>query len=99
MIRDQNSVTDRVLWTGSIGVLLLLVVMIPADQSSGSSLCLSNCIDGDGGTLLLSALSLVHIGTGYLAIKRSSPSLGGESVIHPRTWIMIEEILEDAIRT
>ena len=29
------------LWTGSIGVLLLLVVMIPADQSSGSSLCLS----------------------------------------------------------
>ena len=99
MIRDQNSVTDRVLWTGSIGVLLLLVVMIPADQSSGSSLCLSNCIDGDGGTLLLSALSLVHIGTGYLAIKRSSPSLGGVTVILPWTWIMIEEILEEAIRT
>ena len=99
MIRDQNSVTDRVLWTGSIGVLLLLVVMIPADQSSGSSLCLSNCIDGDGGTLLLTALSLVHIGTGYLAIKRSSPSLGGVTVILPWTWIMIEEILEEAIRT
>ena len=99
MIRDQHSVTDRVLWTGSIGVILLLVVMIPANQSSGSSLCLSNCIDGDGGTLLLAALSLVHIGTGYLAIKRGSPSLGGVTVILPWTWVMIEEILEEAIRT
>ena len=99
MIRDQHSVTDRVLWTGSIGVLVLLVVMIPANQSSGSSLCLSNCIEGDGGTLLLGALSLVHLGTGYLAIKRSSPSLGGVTVILPWTWVMIEEILEEAIRT
>ena len=99
MIRDQHSVTDRVLWTGSIGVLVLLVVMIPANQSSGSSLCLSNCIEGDGGTFLLGALSLVHLGTGYLAIKRSSPSLGGVTVILPWTWVMIEEILEEAIRT
>ena len=99
MIRDQHSVTDRVLWTGSIGILILLVIMIPANQTSENTFCLSNCVAGDGGSLLLVGLSLVHIGTGYLAIKRSSPSLGGVTVILPWAWVMIEEILEEAIRT
>tara|TARA_B100000214_G_scaffold238999_1_gene174800 strand:- start:1969 stop:5775 length:3807 start_codon:yes stop_codon:yes gene_type:complete len=99
MIRDQQSVTDRVLWTGSIGILILLVIMIPANQTSGNTFCLSSCIAGDGGSLLLFGLSLVHIGTGYLAIKRSSPSLGGVTVILPWAWVMMEEILEEAIRT
>ena len=99
MIRDQHSVTDRVLWTGSIGILILLVIMIPANQTSGENFCLSNCITGDGGSLLLFGLTIVHIGTGYLAIKRSSPSLGGVTVIIPWAWVIIEEILEEAIRT
>ena len=99
MIRDQHSVTDRVLWTGSIGILILLVIMIPANQTSENTFCLSNCVAGDGGSLLLVGLSLVHIGTGYLAIKRSSPSLGGVTVILPWAWVMIEEIMEEAIRT
>ena len=99
MIRDQHSVTDRVLWTGSIGILILLVIMIPANQTSENTFCLSNCVAGDGGSLLLVGLSLVHIGTGYLAIKRSSPSLGGVTVILPWAGVMIEEILEEAIRT
>ena len=99
MIRDQHSVTDRVLWTGSIGILILLVIMIPANQTSENTFCLSNCVAGDGASLLLVGLSLVHIGTGYLAIKRSSPSLGGVTVILPWAWVMIEEILEEAIRT
>tara|TARA_B100000900_G_scaffold2098_1_gene1826 strand:+ start:16577 stop:20383 length:3807 start_codon:yes stop_codon:yes gene_type:complete len=99
MIRDQHQVTDRVLWTGSIGIVILLVIMIPANQLTDSSLCLSECSSGDGGLLLLSTLSLVHIGTGYLAIKRKSPSLGGVTVILPWAWVMIEEILEEGIRT
>ena len=94
MIRDQHSVTDRVLWTGSIGILILLVIMIPANQTSGENFCLSNCITGDGGSLLLFGLTMVHIGTGYLAIKRSSPSLGGVTVIIPWAWVIIEEILK-----
>ena len=32
ILRDQNRVTDRVLWVGSVGVLVLLVVLIPAQS-------------------------------------------------------------------
>jgi len=97
MLRDQNSVTDRVLWTGSIAILILLVIMIPAEASE--NFCISECKNGDGGMLLLSALSLTHIGTAILAVKRNSPSLAGITVILPWSWVIIEEIIEEAIRT
>ena len=99
MIRDQHSVTDRVLWTGSIGILILMIVMIPANKTANGNFCFSNCDAGDGGTLLLAILSTLHIGTAYLAMKRSSPSLGGVTVILPWSWVIIEEIIEEAIRT
>lgn len=97
ILRDQNSVTDRVLWTGSVGILILLVIMIPAESSE--NFCISSCQKGDGGFLLLSALSLIHIGTATLAIRRDSPSLGGITVILPWSWVVIEEIIEESIRT
>jgi hypothetical protein len=56
MLRDQKSVTDRVLWTGSVAILILLVIMIPAEPSD--NFCISNCQAGDGGFLLLSALTI-----------------------------------------
>jgi len=97
LLRDQNSVTDRVLWTGSIAILILLVIMIPAESSE--KLCIFNCESGDGGVLLLSALLLIHIGTTILAIKRESPALAGVTVILPWSWVFTEEIIEEAIRT
>jgi hypothetical protein len=97
MLRDQKSVTDRVLWTGSVAILILLVIMIPAESSD--NLCISDCQTGDGGLLLLSALIFMHIGTAILAIKRGSPSLAGVTVILPWSWVILEEILEESIRT
>jgi hypothetical protein len=97
MLRDQNSVTDRVLWTGSIATLILVVIMIPAEASN--NFCIFSCEEGDGGVLLLSILTLVHIGTAILAVKRDSPSLAGVTVILPWTWVIIEEMIEESIRT
>ena len=97
MLRDQKSVTDRVLWTGSVAILMLLVIMIPAEPSD--NFCISNCQAGDGGFLLLSALTFIHIGTAILAIKREAPALAGVTVILPWSWVIIEEILEESIRT
>tara|TARA_B110000438_G_scaffold26590_1_gene25352 strand:- start:813 stop:4541 length:3729 start_codon:yes stop_codon:yes gene_type:complete len=96
MLRDQNSVTDRVLWTGSVVILILLVIMIPADASEK---IVNSGSNGDGGLLLLSLLSLVHIGTAFLAVKRNSPSLAGITVILPWLWLIIEELVEETIRT
>ena len=96
MLRDQNSVTDRVLWTGSIAILILLVIMIPA-EASGTNVNSESY--GDGGFLLLASLSLVHVGTAFLAIKRDSPSLAGITVILPWSWLIIEEVIEETIRT
>ena len=96
MLRDQNSVTDRVLWTGSVAILILLVIMIPAESSEK---IVNPESYGDGGFLLLAGLSLVHIGTAFLAIKRNSPSLAGITVILPWSWLIIEELIEETIRT
>ena len=51
ILRDQSSVSDRVLWVGSVAVLAILVLLVPTDSKS----------DGDGGFALLGILSLLHI--------------------------------------
>jgi hypothetical protein len=89
ILRDQNSVTDRVLWIGSVIILAILVLLVP----TGSSM------DGDGGVLLLGILSVLHIGTASLAIKRNSASLSGVTVLLPWSWILIEKLIEETIRT
>ena len=38
ILRDQNRVTDRVLWVGSVGVLVLLVVLIPAQSEANGGM-------------------------------------------------------------
>tara|TARA_Y100000588_G_scaffold109132_1_gene119650 strand:- start:2305 stop:6054 length:3750 start_codon:yes stop_codon:yes gene_type:complete len=89
ILRDQESVTDRVLWTSSIVVLAILVLLVPAGSSS----------EYDGGLVLLGALSALHLGTAALAIKRSSPSLSGITVLLPWGWLLIEGLLEEIFRT
>ena len=90
LLRDQDKVTDRVLWLGSVVVLALLVILVPT-KASGSG--------GDGGVLLLSLLAAIHIGTAVLAVKRKSPALAGITVLLPWSWVLIEELLEETIRT
>ena len=48
LLRDQNSVSDRVLWVGSVTMLILLVLLVPSEFSENG---------GDGGILLLFLLS------------------------------------------
>ena len=90
ILRDQNSVSDRVLWMGTVAVLALLVILVPSE---------SNEAGGDGGVLLLSMLSLLHIGSGVLAIKRKSPSLAGVTVLLPWSWIILEQLVQETLRT
>ena len=89
ILRDQSSVSDRVLWVGSVAVLAILVLLVPTDSKS----------DGDGGFALLGILSLLHIGTAVLAVRRNSPSLTGVTVILPWSWIVIEKMIEETVRT
>ena len=90
ILRDQNSVTDRVLWMGTVAVLTLLVILVPADSVDSG---------GDGGVLLLGMLSVLHIGSGTLAIKRKSPSLAGVTVLLPWSWIIAEQFIQESVRT
>ena len=85
LLRDQNSVSDRVLWIGSILVLIILVLLVPTKSSD---------LGGDGGVLLLALLSFLHLGTAALAIKRESPALAGVTVLSPWAWIILEKITE-----
>ena len=90
MLRDQERVTDRALWLGSMVILMLLVLLVPTEASDTG---------GDGGVLLLVLLGALHIGTAVLAIKRGSPSLAGVTVLLPWSWVLIEEIVQETVRT
>ena len=89
ILRDQSSVTDRVLWVGSVAILSILILLVPTDSSS----------QGRDGVVLLSMLSILHLGTGFLAVSRKSPSLSGVTVLLPWTWILIGKICEEVVRT
>ena len=90
MLRDQERVTDRVLWLGAVVILTLLVILVPTEASEAG---------GDGGLLLLALLGALHIGTAVLAINRDSPSLAGVTVLLPWSWVLIEEVVQEAART
>jgi len=90
ILRDQSRVSDRVLWSGSVAILVMLVLLVPTESSE---------VGGDGGAILLSLLSALHIGTAALALKRDSASLSGVTVLLPWSWILIEEVIQEAFRT
>ena len=90
LIRHQTNVTDRVLWLGSLVLILLLTILIPAES-------LSN--DGDEGLMLLVALTIVHIATGALALKRESPSIAGATVLAPWIWMFAHTLWTSSIET
>ncbi len=90
MLRDQHRVTDRVLWVGSVGVLVLLVILIPAESEAAG---------GDGGVVLLLLLTGLHIGTAVLAVMRKAASLAGATVLLPWAWVLVQEVLIEGVRT
>ena len=48
---------------------------------------------------MLSLLSLLHLGTAALAVKRESPALAGVTVLSPWVWIILEKITEEIVET
>ena len=90
LLQHQTNVTDRVLWLGSLVLILLLTILIPAEPVSDG---------GDEGLLLLVALALVHIATGALALKRTSPSIAGATVLAPWAWMFAHTLWVSSIET
>ncbi len=90
LLRDQRNVSDRVLWLGAVSILILLVILVPSNDSYSSEKSVF---------LLLILLSILHIGTTILAIRRVSPSLAGVTVILPWIWILFYEIIKEIINT
>ena len=87
LAKYQGIVSDTVLWTGSIGLTLLVLVVTPLDESTEYRML-----------FLISALSLIHIAGGLLSIRRKSASLAGVAVLTPWLWptimVAIYEIME-----
>ena len=77
LLNHQTAVSDAVLWIGCIVIVILLTILIPADQNS------------DGGLKLLLSIILTFGGLGILAIWRESPSLAGISVLGPWVWCLL----------
>jgi len=74
ILNHQHAVSDHVLWIGSIIIVILLTILIPAEQESMSR-------------VLLACQAIVWIGLAFLAIQRDSPSLAGTATLAPWVWL------------
>ena len=85
LLVHQGKVSNTVLWTGSIGISVLLLVLIPLDGSIDHGL-----------TWVLLIFGTIHATGGWLAIKRGSASLAGVAALTPWIWplvlILIDEV-------
>jgi len=75
ILNHQQSVSDHVLWVGSIIVVILLTILINAETYEGAR-------------NLLILQSVVWLGLSWLSLQRDSPSLAGTAVIAPWIWIL-----------
>ena len=87
LIANQENVSDRVVWTGTVVVVILLTVLLPAKSSD---------LGGDGGALLCFCISVLMAGSAYLAVRRKSPSLVGIVSLLPWTWIITVKIFSSS---
>ena len=76
ILNHQHAVSDHVLWIGSIVIVILLTLLIPADQTSMAR-------------VLLACQAVVWIGLAFLAIQRDSPSLAGTATLAPWFWLVL----------
>jgi hypothetical protein len=76
LLMHQADVSDHVLWMGSLTVVTLLTLLIPAEEGGANS------------RLLLVSQGTVWLGLGALAVMRSSPSMAGVAVLAPYAWLL-----------
>jgi len=87
LIANQENVSDRVLWTGAVGVVILLTVLLPAKSVESG---------GDGGLLLAVCISILMGGSAFLAVRRKSPSLVGIVSLLPWTWVIVLKVFSSS---
>ena len=76
LLNHQHAVSDHVLWTGAIVIVVLLTLLIPANDAEV------------GARYLLASQMIVWLGLAWLAIQRDSPSLAGTAAIAPWFWLI-----------
>ena len=76
ILNHQHAVSDHVLWIGSIVIVILLTILIPAEETSMAR-------------VLLACQAVVWIGLAFLAIQRDSPSLAGTATLAPWIWLVL----------
>ena len=74
LLRNQQAVSDHVLWLGGIVIVILLTILIPAEV--------------DGWRLLISQAA-VWLGLAWLGVQRQSPSISGVAVLMPWVWLLM----------
>ncbi len=84
LVVHQGKVSNTVLWTGSIGISVLLLVLIPLDGSVEYGL-----------GLVLLIFGTIHSAGGWLAIKRGSASLAGVAALTPWIWPPILIVMDE----
>ncbi len=77
LLRNQTVVSDHVLWMGGLAIIILLTLLIPANDS------------GTGARTLLISQGFVWGGLAFLALRRDSPSIAGVAVLAPWAWLLI----------
>ena len=77
LLQHQTSVSDHVLWVGGIVVVILLTLLIPAEDGGVNS------------RILLATQGVVWLGLAGLALLRRSPSIAGVAVLTPYLWLLI----------
>lgn len=77
LLQHQTEVSDHVLWMGSLATVILLTLLIPAEDG------------GEGARLLLVTQGAVWLGVAVLAVWRESPSMAGVAVLAPYVWLLI----------
>jgi len=75
LLNHQHAVSDHVLWIGSIVVVILLTLLIQAEETIWAR-------------ALLVCQAIVWVGLAWLAIRRVSPSLAGTATLAPWIWLL-----------
>ena len=77
LLTHQANVSDHVLWMGALVIVVLLTLLIPADDGA------------DNARLLLVSQGAVWLGLGFVAVLRASPSMAGVAVLAPYVWLLV----------
>lgn len=76
LLRNQTAVSDHVIWSGGLVIVVLLTLLIPANDGS------------TGARTLLVSQGIVWVGLAQLSMHRDSPSIAGTAVVGPWLWLL-----------